>query len=348
MKVRINGLVIISSILLVVSGVYGQINLPQTSGFGGYFLTGPGIFSVKSNLLVTGPPLTGKVGDAQIRSVFDAPNSNSSFALALAGELNYTFAESRTQIFFGNGIEDILRLDVPVGLGVRHQLMDNSILMLRVLTTPLKLKFWEDPYVENEDREQTQLNFPGVRFRWARMFETGFEFTTTVRKYDFGRELSGEWLISEGRLNPDAQGLLDRNGFVYRFQGLYQFNLDEKSVLRPAIRYVIDDHKGRALANKGYALKMTYLRRTPKMILDGNLLFGQRFMSARHPVYGERIDSYRIHASLSAFIPIKFFNSKRWNIWISGDYIWENSKVTFFDSSVIGVMGGLMYRFNRK
>ncbi|MBT8294392.1 MAG: DUF2860 domain-containing protein, partial [Eudoraea sp.] len=226
-------LVLIPSMVLVA-----QNRIPETSGFGGYFLTGPGIFQIKSNLLVTGPPLTGNVGDPVINSVFEQAESNSSFAWPLAGELNYTFSASKTQIFFGNGLEDILRLDVPVGIGVRQQLKDSSMLTFRILTTPLKLKFWEDPYVENEEREKTKLNFQGIRFRWAKMFKTGFEFTTTIRKYNFDDERSGDWLISEGRLDPSEQPLLNRDGFVYRFRLLYQINLDQKHILRPAISYI--------------------------------------------------------------------------------------------------------------
>ena len=325
-----------------------QVNIPSTSGFGGYFLTGPGIFQVKSNLLVTGPPLTGDVGEPVISSIFDKPDSNTSFAFPLAGELNYTFAESKTQLFFGNGLEDILRLDVPIGIGVRQQLKDSSMLMLRILTTPLKLKFWEDPYIENEERIRTNLNFPGVRFRWSRMFRTGFEFTTTIRKYIFEDERSGDWLIGEGRLDPQDQPLLNRDGFVYRFRLVYQIKLDQKHILRPGISYINDDHKGEAIANQGYALKFNYLRRSQKLIFDAYLMIGQRFASQEHPVYSEKIDSFRFGAAASAFIPIKFFNSNRWNIWISADYIAEDSKIDFFDSRLLGIMGGLMYRANRR
>ena len=335
------------TLFLPVIGLVGQIKIPETSGFGGYFLTGPGVFSVKSNLLVTGPPLTGDVGDPVISSIFEQAGSNSSFAFPLAGELNYTFSKSKTQLFFGNGLEDILRLDVPVGIGVRQQLKDSSMLTLRILTTPLTLKFWEDPYVELEERERTYLNFNGVRFRWSGMFRTGFEFTTTIRKYKFDNERSGDWLISEGRLDASDQPLLNRDGYVYRFRLLYQFNLDQKHILRPAISYINDDHKGEAIANQGYALKLNYLRRSQKFIFDANFRIGQRFATADHPVYDDKIDSFRFGAGVSLFIPFKFFNSNRWNIWVSADYMLENSQVDFFDSSLKGVMGGLMYRVNR-
>ncbi len=332
--------------LLVVFAhrLHAQVNIPETSGFGGFVITGPGYFSVASNLLVTGPPLTQDTGTPAIGSIFDRADANGSFAFAFAGEIHYTFAKSRTQIFFGNGLEDLLRLDVPVGVGVRQQLKDNSMLTFRVLRTPLTLKFWEDPYVENQERERTEMNFNGFRVIWARMFHTDFTFTATIRKYKLDDERSGDWLISEGRLNPADQPLLSRNGYVYRFQLLYQINLNQKHILRPAISYINDNHKGGAIANQGYALKLNYLRRSPSFIFDADVRIGQRFASEEHPVYSNKVDSFRIGAKGSVFIPLQFFDSNRWSFWASADYMTEDSQIDFFDSRLLGIMGGLVYQ----
>ena len=89
------------------------------------------------------------------------------------------------------------------------------------------------------------------------------------------------------------------------------------------------------------------MKRSQKLILESRLIFGQRFAKAIHPVYQDKIDSYRYGAALSLFIPLKkFFGSNRWNIWVSGDYLQENNEVAFFDSNLYGVLGGLMYRFD--
>ena len=148
---------------------FAQDDIPTTSGFSGYVLVGPGYFKVKSNRIVTGAPLLGDVGNTRIESIFDPPEPKGSAAFMLAGEVNYTFGKSRTQLFFGNRLEDILRLDIAYGLGIRQELPDSSIMALSVLFTPLELKFWEDSYVEGEDRIKTGLNFPGLRFRWGRL-----------------------------------------------------------------------------------------------------------------------------------------------------------------------------------
>ena len=334
--------------LFFCSSMMAQDDIPETEGFSGYVITGPGVFNIKSNTLVTGPPLLGDVGNKQIESVFDSPESNTSMAWAFAGEINYTFSKSRTQIFFGNRLEDVLRLDVPFGLGVRQELKDKSIMALSLLSTPAELKFWSDPYVENEDREKTILTFRGVRWRWGRMFNTGLELTATFRWYQHDLEKSGSWLVEQGRIDSEDLGLLDRDGNVVRLQGLYRFDFGKKHRIEPAIQAIYDNHHGEAMATQGFVAKVTYLYATPKIVLDFNAAYGQRNARALHPVYNEKGDSDRFGVAFTFFKPFKITEKSIWSFWGSVEYLNEDSKIDFFDSSVTAVMGGVMWKHRRK
>ena len=347
---RTNGqaIVLYALTFLFSWGIIAQDDIPETDGFSGFIITGPGIFNVKSNLLVTGPPLIQDVGNVKIESVFDSPESNTALAWAFAGEINYTFSKSRTQIFFGNRLEDVLRLDVPFGLGVRQELRDESIMALSLLSTPAELKFWNDPYVENEEREKTILTFRGLRWRWGRMFKTGLELTATFRWYQHDLEKSGEWLVDQGRLDEEDQDLLDRDGNVIRLMGLYRFDFGGKHRLEPAIRVIYDNHHGEAMANQGLAAKVTYIYYTPKIVLDFNAIYGRRNMKAVHPIYGEKADSNRFGAAFTFFKPFKITEKSIWSFWGSVEYYNEDSKVDFFDSNVAAVMGGIMWKHRKK
>jgi len=147
--------------------IVAQDDIPKTSGFSGFALLGPGYFNVEHSLLVTGAPLLDDVGTPQIESIFDPPPSGSAPALLVGFELNYTFSSTRTQLYLGSRLEDLLRLDILIGLGVRQELPDSSILAASLLLTPLELKYWSDPYIEGEDRKRTGLYFPGIRIRWG-------------------------------------------------------------------------------------------------------------------------------------------------------------------------------------
>ena len=327
---------------------HSQDNIPTTNGFSGYLLTGPGFFSVQSNLLVTGPPLLQDAGYAEIESIYEGPKSKTAFAWPFAGEINYTNAKSRTQFFFGNRLEDILRLDVPFGLGIRQELGDSSIMALSFLSTPTELKFWADPYIEDEERERTVLNFKGVRWRWGRMFKTGLELTATMRWYKHDLEKSGNWLIEEGRLNPADQELLNRDGNVFRAKALYRIDLNRKHRLEPALQMIIDNHKGEAMANDGFAANLTYIYFSPKVVLDINLGYGQRNARGIHPVYNEKADSQRYGGAVMAFVPFKKSKSSVWGFWGTVEIFKEDVKIDFFDSQFSTIMAGVMWRHMKK
>jgi hypothetical protein len=321
-------------------------NIPTTSGFGGYFLLAPGGFGVQSNMIVrAAPPLLSDVGNDRIESIFEAPSSQSSASVLTAGELNYTFANTRTQLFAGNRIEDLLRIDVSFGLGVRQELPDKSILAGSFLWTPTEMKVWTDPYVEGVDRVKTYRDAPGVRLRWGRILRTGLEVTLTYREYQHDDETSGSWLIAQGRLDPTQQSLLDRNGNIWKIQFLYRIK-SGPHVFEPSISYTDSDFDGAAMANKGPSIKLTYLYIAPKLVLDGNLLFNTYKSKVSHPVYGEVLDAKRWGATLTAFYDL--FNAQRFRAMLSAEYVRENANIDFFDSRVSSISAGVIWRYRRQ
>jgi len=337
------------SVLLVVIGggqVMATDNIPETSGFGGFVLFGVGAFSVESNLIVSGPPLVGDVGNDRIDSIFEQPSSQSAPATPLVGELSYTFAKTRTQLFLGNRLEDILRLDVAFGLGVRQELPDGSILAVSVLGTPIEMKVWSDPYVEGEDRVETKRTKPGARLRWGRMFKTGLEFTATYRQFQHDQERSGDWLIGEARLNPAEQPLLNRNGDVWILQLLYRVKVAKVHVFEPAVRYQKDNLDGAAMRNDGYVLALTYLYLTPKLVLDVNLLYRELGSDVTHPVYDEVLDGKRYGVGFTAFYDL--FKKPRWRAWAGVEYFREDTSIDFFNAKASSVMFGAIWRHAKK
>ena len=340
---------IISSCILILSSNFlqAQDEIPQTSGFSGYVLVIPGVFVISNSLLASGAPLLDDVGTKQIASIFTGPESNLAPALPVAGELNYTFGKSRTQLFFGNKFEDIIRLDVAFGLGVRQDIGVAGILAANFLFTPLELKFWSDPYIEGEDRVKTELNFPGFRIRWGRIFQTGLEVTATAREYRHEDERSGEWLVGQGRLNANQVSLLDRDGDFLRFKALYKIKLKQHRLV-PAFRYTLHNHQGEAVANNQLSFLLDYFYLSPKMVLDAKIIYGKRKADAIHPIYNEILEGNRYGVALGALFPVNLFKSKGWNILVSAEYINENANIDFYDSYLAGFNAGLMWRHTRQ
>lgn len=326
-----------------------QDQIPESSGFGGFLMTGGAHFSFASNMLVGGSPMVSTdVGEPRIESIFDAPPTTTTPGVLLGGEINYTFSSTRTQLFLGNRLEDLLRMDLVFGLGVRQEVGKAGILAVSALLTPADLKFWSDPYVEGEDRVTTDLDFPGFRLRWGEIFGTGLELTVTDRFYNFDEENSGDWLVSENRLDAEDRSSLNRNGDILRIQALYRFDLKKTHRFEPAIRWVDDAHKGKAIANRGYSLQLTYLYLSKKVILDANVVVGTREADEVNPVYGERLESDRRAASLTAFIPVKRYKSSVLNVFVGGEVFDEDTNIDFYDSSLNLAMVGILWRPIRK
>ena len=338
------------SLLVVALGFNPALaadSIPLTSGFRGFVLFGPGYFNVKSNLVVKGPPLLGDIGNTRINSLNSSANSQNAAAFAAVGELNYTFAGTGTQVFLGNRLEDVLRLDLAFGLGVRQDIGNGGVIAASVLTTPTELEVWTDPYVEDQDRISTKVDRPGFRLRWGRILNTGLELTLTERDQKYTAENSGDWLIDEGRLDPADQPLLNREGESWQGQALYRIDTaNKRHRFEPAIRYNKDDHDGAAIANQGPTLKLTYLYMTPRIVIDANAVLGSREADAVHPVYGQTLDWNRYGASLSAFVPIKLGNKNRWRAFVAVEYFRDDANINFFDTHVASILAGLVWRYN--
>ena len=142
------------------------------------------------------------------------------------------------------------------------------------------------------------------------------------------------------------QSLLDRDGDILRLQALYRIDVKPHR-FEPAVRYVNDDHNGAAIANKGFSLQLTYLYISPKVVLDANVVYGNRKTDEAHPVYGEVLDSDRLGLALTAFIPVRFFDRDGWNVFVGGEVVRENANIDFFDSRIASLNAGLLWRHRR-
>lgn len=330
-------------ILVQNVGLRAQDHIPETSGFSGYALAIPGVFFVQSNLLVSGAPLLKDVGTKQIESIYQAPESRAVPALPISGEINYTFRKSRTQFFFGNRLVDIIRLDAIFGLGVRQELGRGGILVANVLITPLELKYWSDPYIEGEERSATNLNFPGFRVRWGRIFQTNFEITMTARKYKYENERSGEWLVDQGRLTTFELASLIRNGNFLEALARYKIMLKQHR-LQPVFRYASHNHQGGAVASRQSSILLEYFYSSSKMLLNAKLIYGKRKANDIHPVYDTRLNTTGYGFAIGTAIPVTIFNSSSWNLTMGGQFLRENANIDFYTTRIAAVTAGLIWR----
>lgn len=308
--------------------------IPQQSGFSGFGLLGAGYSKVDSNVVV------GPDDDASRRL-----NSLSSQTSSDAGkadinlDLRYTFADTRTQLFLGNLIQDAVRLDFTQQFGVRQQFGDKGIVSAAYVFSGIPGDVWSDPYKVG-DRETTDRKSNGLRLGWDGIWGSQFSTNYTVRSIDIENEQSGSALA----LTPAQQASLDRNGKMQTLDLAYNFVGPQGSVLSPMISYTRNDADGDAASYDRTALQLTYALRQAKYSLVTNVAFGQLEYDEVNPVFGRivKADEWGVNAN---FFWHSLWDVKPLSAIFSASYGNSDANVDFFDTELSRVSAGLMYSF---
>ena len=316
--------------------------IPSTPGWRGFVVLGAGYVDLESNF-VAGNNLI-EVGQPIIESVSQSPPSDDTFHPVVTGEINYTFGNG-WQAFFGTSLEDALTLDGAAQLGARKDLGSAGIVQGGFLLSGIPTQTWEDPYAEGVKREETDRDSAGVRLQWDRILGSAFELTFSYRDISIDTERSGEGVVSVV-CDAACQDLLRRDGDQYHFDGSYLFRLGEgqRHLVRPMIRYTIDDRDGEAISGDAYRLQLSYVFLGQGYTVAGNIAYGNTSHDARNPIFDARTDTdgVVVDTTLLYRLPVE---SGRWQavgslMWGEGD-----SDVAFHDSEIFMISVGAMYRF---
>ena len=319
--------------------------IPETPGWRGFVVVGGGYTDVKSNL-VAGNNLI-DIGQPTIDSVTQRPRSDDTFHPVVTGEINYTFGNG-WQGFFGTSLEDAVTLDGVTQLGARKGLGSAGILQGGFLFSGIPTQVWEDPYAEGVRREETDRDSTGLRLQWDRVLGTAFELTFSYRDISIDTERSGEGVTSVA-CDAACQDLLRRDGDQYHFDASYLFRLGEgrRHLVRPMLRYTIDDREGEAISGDAYRLQLSYIFLGQGYSVASNVAFGGSSQDARNPIFDRTTgsDRFAIDATLFYRLPTE---SGRWQA--VGSVLWaeDNSDVAFHDSELFMINVGAMYRFGAR
>jgi hypothetical protein len=316
--------------------------IPQTPGWRGFVVGGAGYIDLKSNF-VAGNGLI-DIGHETINSIYDAPQSDSTWHPFFTGEINYTF-EDQWQVFLGTSLEDAVTLDGVAQFGVRKDIGSSGVLQGGYLFSGIPTQTWEDPYAEGVKREETDRDSSGLRLQWDRVMGSAFELTFSWRDISIDTERSGQGVTSVS-CDVACQDLLRRDGDQYSFDVSYLYKLGDGSrhLLRPMVRYTINDREGDAISGDAYRLQLSYIFLGQGYTVASNIAFGGSGEDERNPLFGVTTDStrYAIDTTLFYRLPAA---SGRWQA--VGSILWgkDDSNVRFYDSDIFNVNLGVMYRF---
>jgi hypothetical protein len=172
---------------------------------------------------------------------------------------------------------------------------------------------------------------------------TPLQLTVSYRDISIDEERSGQGVRSVA-CNAACRDLLRRDGKMYTFDASYLWRLGTQNLLRPMIRYRVDDRDGAAVASDSVTLQLSHVFIGQGWTLASNAIFGQSRQDAVNPIFGRKTDSDRIALDTTLLYRLPFGNG-RWQA--VGSLTWgeEDSDVRFHDSELFNVSAGVFYRF---
>ena len=319
--------------------------IPETPGWRGFVVLGAGYTDLKSNLVAGNSVID--LGKPIVDSVNQGPQSDDTFHPVITGEVNYTFG-NRWQAFFGTSLEDAVTLDGITQLGARKDLGEAGVLQGSFVFSGMPTRVWEDPYAEGVRRDETDRDSTGARLQWDRILGSAFELTFTYRDVAIDTERSGQGVVSTA-CDEGCQQLLRRDGDQFFFDAAYLFRLGEgkRHLLRPTVRYTVDDRDGDAISGDAYRLQLSYIFLGQGYTVASNVAVGSSSHDARNPIFGMKTDSDRFAIDTTLFYRLPT-ESGRWQA--VGSVLWgeDDSEVAFHDNELFMISIGAMYRFGSR
>ncbi|NVK40300.1 MAG: DUF2860 family protein [Oceanospirillaceae bacterium] len=317
--------------------------IPQKDGFSGFINLGAGAYTTETNVLANIAALGDiDLGPEKIDSLNSSPDDESGVLPMVNFELSYTFAESRTQLYLGNLLEDFLRFDLNSVAGVRQGIGDAGIIGASLRRTSVVTEVWQDPYLTGVKRKRTDRDVSGANIYWQQIFGTGLELEYTSSEVDIDRERSGEAL----GLSAAERRLLDRNGDINRFDVRYEFSSDDKRhIVTPGIRFIDNDLDGGAMSNDGAGLEMLYIYSPNKRWRHVvNFTYADLEYDKTNPVFGKKDETERLGGSWTSFY-VEPFGWKDWSANFTLAWFEEDHDIDFYDTTVKLIGVGMLRRF---
>jgi len=285
------------------------------------------------------------LSDETIDSLLDSPDDESSAIFLMPFSLEYTFASTRTQLFVGTDLTDLIRFDYSQQLGVKQGIGSLGLLQGGFLFSGIPAEVWKDPYVVNQKRDETDRDSTGFRLVWDRILGSQLQLQYTYRNIDIDDERSGEFL----GLSAGDRKLLERDGDRHIAEALYRFNFAEKHWLAPAIIYAIDDRDGDAMSSDTVDIQLTYTYLGDPITITANAFIGWADYDKRNPIYNKTQEDDRYGFNTSVYYKNPWgwslFGSRPMNFFVSAAYVDVDANIDFYEQQAIFSTVGVFFKW---
>jgi len=321
--------------LLVANSAYADLGaIPNESGWSGFLLGGVNVINYESNFYS---------GDDENRhlSGLGSAESTSTVTPLLNADIRYTFADSRTQVFLGNLIQDAIRFDFTQQLGIRQEIGDKGTIAGSVVFNAMPTEQWSDPFDTKHKRKSTDITSKGARLTWDHIWGSNFFGSLTSRKIEVDEERSGS------QYDADTAAKLDRNGKINAMELSYQWQLAPGQVLEPAFIYRQADLDGNAQSYESNGFQLTYSKHASQWSFVSNVYLGQTKYDEANPIpdFGNKKADSDEFALTGTFFWHNLFGIAPLSATFTAGYAKSDSDISFYDTESTVFSTGLLYNF---
>jgi len=314
--------------------------IPEDTGISGFI--NPGIFgaTVKSNMLAEMPLVD--IGAETITSLTDEPGSEGFLLPSVSYELAYTWAQSRTQLYIGNQLEDFLRFDLTTNVGVRKEFGRAGIFAVEAISSSFTTRVWSDPYATNVKRDSTSKTVSGARIIWDQILGSAAEIRVSSVTQEVDNETSGTAL----GLTVAERDSLNREGDVNRIDIQYAFPVGN-GLFVPRLKFTDYDLDGEAMAHDGTVLELSYATKIGALSSVTNLNFGKKEYDVINPVpaFGGIKDEADLLGFNTTILWGNIFGLKDWMGNASFIFVTQDHDIDFYDTQITAIRFGALHKF---
>lgn len=312
--------------------------ITENEGFSGNILAGAGYVDIENSYLA-GNNLV-DVENVRISNYF-APQGESDTYPVIVAEVNYTFGNG-WQVFFGTDLQDLTTLDMVQKLGVRKQWDGLGVMGLSVLASGMPAEVWQDPFLLDAPRVDTDRDSTGAQFDWYQILDSNFYLELSTREIDIDVEDSGSSVLG---CDASCASQLLRDGDNSRLTVGYRWK-NGNQVWEPEITVGEDDRDGGAVSSDVRNLKLSHSYLGDQWTTVTSVAFVDKEYDQIHPIFGQATDSDGYIASFSVRRKLDLGDGN-WSV-IGNVVIADiDSDVDFNDTSATGINIGADYAFGR-
>lgn len=255
--------------------------------------------------------------------------------------LNYRYGDELNQrLFIGTSREDIAVGTVALEAGYEYHLAMGGKLSVSYLPTLISDKVWQDPYMLNTNRTETDLDGEAYRLQFKQMFGSPWSMDIAYANTDVAEEKSGVWLM----LPAKDQLALRRSADNYYAKLSYRQMFGRSRGITPSLSYLRKDAQGDSMAFDELGAAISYFGFSRQHNLVTTLSVKTRDYDASNPIF----DSKREDQELGLFVVYEYrnlFNIAPLSFLTLNGMTLTHSNIDFYQQRQFLASVGLNYRF---